>query len=64
MITAFQVLTYSSGGVYALITAHLANIIANWDHMEYGALRLLTFLIGEKIGTSIVRCAVQWKNYG
>lgn len=35
----------ASGGVYALITAHLANVIFNWSEMEFPALRLLTFLV-------------------
>ena len=34
----------ASGGVYALITAHLANVIFNWSEMMFPALRLITFL--------------------
>ena len=29
----------ASGGVYALITAHLANVVANWSEMEFAPLR-------------------------
>lgn len=29
----------ASGGVYALITAHLANVVSNWSEMEFAALR-------------------------
>ena len=35
----------ASGGVYALIAAHLANVIFNWSEMEYPALRLIGFII-------------------
>ena len=41
-------LTYlagASGGVYALITAHLANVISNWSQMAFAPLRLATFFI-------------------
>lgn len=38
----------SSGGVYALLAAHLANIMLNYSKMEYGIYRLLAiFLFGE-----------------
>jgi len=45
----------ASGGVYALITAHLANVIFNWGQMEFAALRLLTFLVlaGVDIGVAV-----------
>ncbi|CAB4062532.1 RHBDL1_2_3 [Lepeophtheirus salmonis] len=45
----------ASGGVYALITAHLANVIFNWKEMEYPILRLLAFLLamGIDIGVAI-----------
>jgi len=45
----------ASGGVYSLITAHLANVISNWGQMEFAALRLLTFLIlaGVDIGVAV-----------
>lgn len=35
----------ASGGVYALITAHIATIIMNWNEMEYAIIQLLVFLI-------------------
>ena len=45
----------ASGGVYALITAHLANIISNWSEMEFAPLRLLTFLVvaGTDVGVAV-----------
>ncbi len=45
----------ASGGVYALILAHLASIIMNWSEMEFAWLRLGSFLIlmvGD-IGTAV-----------
>lgn len=37
----------ASGGVYALLAAHLANVLLNYNNMEFGILRLLgVFLIG------------------
>lgn len=35
----------ASGGVYALITAHVATIIMNWSEMEFAVLQLLVFLV-------------------
>jgi rhomboid-related protein 1/2/3 len=35
----------SSGGVYALLAAHLANIMLNYSNMEYGIVRLLAILL-------------------
>jgi len=45
----------ASGGVYALITAHLANVIFNWSEMEIPALRLFSFLMlaGFDIGVAV-----------
>lgn len=45
----------ASGGVYALIAAHLANVVANWAEMEFAALRLLTFLTlaGVDVGVAV-----------
>jgi len=45
----------ASGGVYALISAHLANVVANWAEMEFAALRLITFvtLAGVDIGVAV-----------
>jgi rhomboid-related protein 1/2/3 len=35
----------ASGGVYAIITAHVATIILNWHEMKYAALQLFVFMI-------------------
>ena len=35
----------ASPGVYALIAAHLANVILNWNEMEFAALKLVAFLL-------------------
>jgi len=35
----------ASGGVYAIIAAHLANVVFNWAEMEFPALRLAAFLM-------------------
>ncbi|XP_046735319.1 rhomboid-related protein 2 isoform X2 [Diprion similis] len=35
----------ASGGVYALMTAHVATIIMNWSQMEYAILQLLVFVV-------------------
>lgn len=35
----------ASGGVYALITAHLATIILNWSEMQFAVWQLAVFLI-------------------
>ncbi|XP_076667798.1 rhomboid-4 isoform X1 [Andrena cerasifolii] len=35
----------ASGGVYALITAHVATIVMNWSQMEFAVLQLLVFLV-------------------
>ena len=45
----------ASGGVYSLITSHLANIISNWSEMEFAGLRLATFLVvaGVDIGIAV-----------
>ena len=45
----------ASGGVYALITAHLANIILNWAEMDFNVLRLLTFglVMATDVGVAI-----------
>ncbi|XP_050524810.1 rhomboid-related protein 2 isoform X2 [Daktulosphaira vitifoliae] len=45
----------ASGGVYALITAHVATIIINWSEMEFGIYQLLVFsvLIVFDTGSSI-----------
>jgi membrane associated rhomboid family serine protease len=43
----------ASGGVYALITAHLANVISNWGEMEVPALRLVAFLLLIGVDTGV-----------
>ena len=45
----------ASGGVYSLITAHLANIILNWAEMDFNVLRLLTFglVMATDVGVAI-----------
>lgn len=47
----------ASGGVYALITAHIATIIMNWSEMEYALVQLFVFLIFcvTDVGFSIYR---------
>lgn len=35
----------ASGGVYSLITAHIATILMNWQEMEYAMLQMFVFLI-------------------
>ncbi|XP_026466455.1 rhomboid-related protein 2-like isoform X2 [Ctenocephalides felis] len=35
----------ASGGVYALITAHVATIVMNWKEMEFAFLQLCVFLV-------------------
>ena len=41
----------ASGGVYALIAAHLANVIFNWAEMEFPGLRLISFLLVTGVDT-------------
>ncbi|XP_059470077.1 rhomboid-related protein 2 [Neocloeon triangulifer] len=45
----------ASGGVYAIITAHLATIIMNWSEMSFAIYQLVIFtlLIGFDVGTAI-----------
>ncbi|RZC38501.1 rhomboid-related protein 2, partial [Asbolus verrucosus] len=45
----------ASGGVYSLITAHIATIILNWKEMSFPAVQLIIFLLitGVDVGTSI-----------
>ena len=45
----------SSGGVYALLAAHLANIMLNYSNMEYGIVRLLAILLFGKFDSKVVR---------
>lgn len=40
----------ASGGVYALLAAHLANVLLNYNNMEFGIVRLIgIFVIGKWI---------------
>ncbi|XP_061722473.1 rhomboid-related protein 2 isoform X1 [Cydia pomonella] len=45
----------ASGGVYALIAAHIATIIMNWAEMEFAIIQLLVFLLlaAVDIGTAV-----------
>ena len=43
----------ASGGVYALITAHLANVVFNWKEMEFPGLRLAAFLLLTGVDTGV-----------
>ena len=45
----------ASGGVYALIAAHLSNVIINFKEMEFGCFRLLALIV---FGTTDVGVAV------
>ncbi|XP_063698716.1 rhomboid-related protein 2 [Culicoides brevitarsis] len=47
----------ASGGVYALITAHIATIIMNWKEMEYAIIQLFVFVVfcATDIGVSTYR---------
>ena len=62
-------LTYlagASGGVYALITAHLSNVISNWSQMAFAPLRLATFFIvaGTDVGVAVYyRYTLQYIHY-
>lgn len=51
----------SSGGVYALLAAHLANIMLNYSNMEYGIYRLLAILLFgeyEKMSSKILTAKI------
>ncbi|XP_026313453.1 rhomboid-related protein 2 isoform X2 [Hyposmocoma kahamanoa] len=45
----------ASGGVYALIAAHIATIIMNWQEMEFAIIQLLVFLLlaAVDVGTAV-----------
>lgn len=43
----------ASGGVYALIAAHLANVVFNWSEMEFPVLRCAIF---SRIWGTILGC--------
>ncbi|XP_042226792.1 LOW QUALITY PROTEIN: protein rhomboid-like [Homarus americanus] len=39
----------ASGGVYVLLAAHLANVLINYNSMQFGSLRLIGFFFGGKL---------------
>lgn len=40
----------ASGGVYALLAAHLANVMLNYNNMQYGIIRLAAiFIFGKSV---------------
>ncbi|VDD94366.1 unnamed protein product [Enterobius vermicularis] len=45
----------ASGGVYALLAAHISELLVNWSEMEFAAIRalILIILIGSDLGVSI-----------
>lgn len=54
----------ASGGVYSLITAHLASVILNWHEMESAKIQLFVFLIlcSSNIGTEIYQSHINPNN--
>ena len=50
----------ASGGVYALIAAHLANVISNWSEMDFAPLRLFTFLV---VAATDIGVAIYYRYY-
>ncbi|RWS28714.1 rhomboid-related protein 2-like protein [Leptotrombidium deliense] len=51
----------ASGGVYALIAAHVSNVIINWSEMEFNWVRLIALLV---FGGTDVGVAVYDRYYG
>lgn len=51
----------ASGGVYALVSAHVANVIINWNEMKFNWLRtaVLSILIGADVGTILYKFYVE-----
>jgi len=51
----YSFLAGASGGVYALISAHLASVVINWGEMEFNWIRLAGLLLfgGTDIGVAI-----------
>lgn len=43
----------ASGGVYALLAAHLANVLLNYNNMEFGIVRLIGIFVIGKISNKI-----------
>lgn len=52
----------ASGGVYALLAAHLANVMLNFHQMRYGILRLIVILMFGEYETHItaIICTYKW----
>jgi hypothetical protein len=42
----------ASGGVYALLAAHLSNVMLNYNNMEFGIVRLIGIVIIGKLSFS------------
>ncbi|KAG8232726.1 hypothetical protein J437_LFUL013319 [Ladona fulva] len=51
----YVLLAGASGGVYALITAHVATIIMNWSEMQFAPIQLAIFLLlaAIDVGTAV-----------
>ncbi|XP_015114444.1 rhomboid-related protein 2 [Diachasma alloeum] len=56
----------ASGGVYALITAHVATIIMNWQQMKYAVVQLCVFSVITilDVGSNFYNCYVLDKKDG
>lgn len=56
----------ASGGVYALLAAHLANVMLNYNNMHYGIIRIVgIFLFGEHPQTTrygLLLTILKWIN--
>lgn len=44
----------ASGGVYALLAAHLANVMINYHSMQYGIIRLFAIFLCGKLCTFLL----------
>lgn len=55
MVDPSAYLAGASGGVYALLAAHISELLVNWSEMEFAAIRalILIILIGSDLGVSI-----------
>ena len=51
----------ASGGVYALLAAHLANVLINYNSMQFGILRLIgVFFVGESFFLTLPSCSLYY----
>ena len=53
----------ASGGVYALLAAHLANILINYNNMQFGVLRLVGVVFVGKLSDifhSLIHQKIKW----